>query len=539
MGDMMLSTTNMIKYGAALPCCAYSDCSSVGYLPINMVNGFGMDDEGRHDNHKRAMSMWKGNYCKDAENSILFDVGGIYPIGEMRIWNFNQKDQTQYGIKHCKIYHGIDKVNFQLVGEFALNLADGCERIDATDVIDLKGVSAQYIKLVVEAHDEEYFGLSEVKFTVGEGIMVVRDEAWTDLFRCYEGWTGSDGIFSIPFNHLETFGNEETKTLFLFSDTFIGNVDRKSYKRTFTMVNNTLGIMKESVPKKENIRFIHRVNEEGKAGNCFDPEGEDHFALKYENYFWLQDGIIIDNYLYFTALNVFHDENGPEGLKFGIGEVTMIKCPMEEDAPRWEDYELISTPLHHDTGDGRVFIGCGIFPNTEAAGMEHADDYLYVYGYKALGKRSDLVVSRVKPEYIERFDAWEYYTGQGWSKDIRDITVVCENVSHEISVNYMPSGLFAGKYILVFTKNISSPIVGYRVSDTPYGPFSDMTEIYYCDEGEAGYAITTYNAKAHPHLSKAGELLVSYNVNTLSMETHYKNGDVYRPRFIRFVEITK
>ena len=43
-----------------------------------------------------------------------------------------------------------------------------------------------------------------------------------------------------------------------------------------------------------------------------------------------------------------------------------------------------------------------------------------------------------------------------------------------------------------------------------------------------------YNAKAHPHLSRPGELLISYNVNTFDFwGDFFRDADIYRPRFIR------
>lgn len=43
----------------------------------------------------------------------------------------------------------------------------------------------------------------------------------------------------------------------------------------------------------------------------------------------------------------------------------------------------------------------------------------------------------------------------------------------------------------------------------------------------------TYNAKAYPHLSKPGELLISYNVNAFNFEEKFHMYPHHlRPRFI-------
>ena len=41
-----------------------------------------------------------------------------------------------------------------------------------------------------------------------------------------------------------------------------------------------------------------------------------------------------------------------------------------------------------------------------------------------------------------------------------------------------------------------------------------------------------YNAKAHPHLSSRGNILVSYNINTSDFGENIRYGRTYGPRFI-------
>jgi hypothetical protein len=43
----------------------------------------------------------------------------------------------------------------------------------------------------------------------------------------------------------------------------------------------------------------------------------------------------------------------------------------------------------------------------------------------------------------------------------------------------------------------------------------------------------TYAAKAHPELSRPGELLVSYVVNSFDFGESSTNAGIYRPRFVR------
>jgi hypothetical protein len=49
----------------------------------------------------------------------------------------------------------------------------------------------------------------------------------------------------------------------------------------------------------------------------------------------------------------------------------------------------------------------------------------------------------------------------------------------------------------------------------------------------ANPSVYYYHAKAHPHLSEPGSLLVSFNVNATNFWDHFAWADIYRPRFLR------
>ena len=90
----------------------------------------------------------------------------------------------------------------------------------------------------------------------------------------------------------------------------------------------------------------------------------------------------------------------------------------------------------------------------------------------------------------------------------------------------------AGRYVLIFQVLGLSDKVGMRIGDSPVGPFSEIQEIWRTPEADEG--LFCYNAKAHPNLSKPGELLISYNTITLDFWNDIQqNAHIYRPRFIR------
>src|SRR5690606_19889031 len=170
---------------------------------------------------------------------------------------------------------------------------------------------------------------------------------------------------------------------------------------------------------------------------------------------------------------------------------------------------------------------------------QNDEQYIYVYGYKDMKSGTkDLVVSRVPREEIRQFDKWEFWDGTKWSKDILDAAVLVEGVSPELSVDYIQSGPFKDQYVLVYEKDTLSGYIAVSTTDRPEGPFSKSKIIHFVPEAEKNEkSIITYNAKAHPYLSKEGELLISYNVNTTNPSGNIADADIYRPRWIRIREI--
>ncbi len=74
--------------------------------------------------------------------------------------------------------------------------------------------------------------------------------------------------------------------------------------------------------------------------------------------------------------------------------------------------------------------------------------------------------------------------------------------------------------------------IGMKVGSSPVGPFGETNEVYTCPEYR-DRGLLPYNAKAHFHLSKPGELLVSYNTITLDFWNDIqRDASIYHPRFV-------
>lgn len=194
------------------------------------------------------------------------------------------------------------------------------------------------------------------------------------------------------------------------------------------------------------------------------------------------------------------------------------------------DQIQVDTPLHFIPADGRgeMIFGAGIMANTAEAGAPHPDGYIYIYGTQNDPFIKKLVAARVLPNEFEDFGKWRFWDGAAWSPDIETAAPLANRISSELSVSPLPDG----RVVLVFQLDTLGRDVAIRIGDGPVGPFGDIVTLWRCPEPDTGPDIFCYNAKAHPHLSRPGELLISYNVNTFDFFGHFASADIYRPRFI-------
>lgn len=332
---------------------------------------------------------------------------------------------------------------------------------------------------------------------------------WDDLFQRTSGWLGADGAYSVVLTG--------DKSLWLFSDTFIGDVHPESNQfRQFTMVNQSMATLKGNKPNPDKMEFIYGHKDNKTTTNLL------------ENNAWLQDGIMINNHVYLTAYQIGNDAKPIT--------TDLIRIPIEGGNPNLSAYQTQSdVPLMIRDNKHLTLFGIGMLDNTSVNAPKQ-DDYLYIYGYREVLESSEkaLVVARVKKSHYTDLSKWRFWDGKRWNPDIEttqtDQATLTTRISAELSVVPITSGVYQGKYMLIYTKDVISGIMEYAISDSPSGPFTQATPFYTCPEKNKSKDVFCYNAKAHPHLSKTGQLLISYNVN--QMGSFPKTNDVYRPRFV-------
>ena len=356
------------------------------------------------------------------------------------------------------------------------------------------------------------------------------DSGWTNLFNragTANGWLCADGIFSVALNGNDetSSANSTTKTLFIFSDTKIGTAAKNGFITNSSWANHTAAVFEGDKPDPDKITFYYGYKgsmETGENSNLF---GEDQ---------WLFDMFVLDDSVFILA---FTQED------WKPVQIDLIEIPISENfEPMFDQFKRTEniTQLLKKGEDCEYAFGIGILNNTTQAGAVNADEYIYIYGYKdninTLMHPKDLVVARIHKDDIRDFSKIRFWTGSEWSENIEDSATLIEQVSCEMSVSRIQSGAYAGKYAAVYTYLTESDAIMVALGDSPVGPFSEPIQIYTTPEHSVNHSIGngfyyTYNAKAHPHLSEDGSLLISYNVNVRNGDAEYTTD--YHPRFIK------
>ncbi len=332
----------------------------------------------------------------------------------------------------------------------------------------------------------------ELKDVVIEEMSATPDAYHDGLFTSFgPGWTGGDSTYSVEL--------PDGRTLWLFSDTFLGHVNpSRTRPRGVPIINNSLVV--QDGDELETLT--------GLIGSLeiayFTPEDD-------ESWYWLYDATVEGDVLRVFLIRFERTgDGGMWGFRWVDNAVATVSLP---------DLKLQGIePLPSDHG-----VSWG-------AALLEEDDFTYIYGTEDLGDSKYMHLARAAAGNVSDPGGWEYATAGGtWSADPADSARLHEGVANEYSVTKVQGG-----YLLV-TMNALTPLspelLAFR-SCTPEGPFTDPVLLYVTPETEDGL-VFTYNAHAHPHLSGDGELLISYNVNAQNIAWLYADADLYRPRFVR------
>jgi hypothetical protein len=376
--------------------------------------------------------------------------------------------------------------------------------------------------------------------------LAVPAPTWNAAFERSEGWTGADVASSVDLG--------DGRTLWLFSDTWIGHIADGKHGPGSYMVNNSIGVQRMPSRAERNairpppVQFLWGAPDaDGKATAWLVPDPkkagarEPVSADSSTTWLWFTGkGLVAPSAAGEKRLVLFLTELAPRPGQtdaFGfraVGGVVAVIENYREPAEQWRVRQY-SNPhavgvdrAGRTTGRINTVWGVSICYEPETNG-----DWVYLYGVREtspLNKR--LLLARVPPERIEQCDAWQFYASDSkWSPRFTDAVPIAERVSSEVSINRL-SVHGRERLVMIHEEPGFAKRILLRTSNRLEGPWSAPIEIYTVPES-LRHTYLAYAAKGHPHLSADGELLVSYVVNSTDQWTMAADAGIYWPRFIR------
>lgn len=324
------------------------------------------------------------------------------------------------------------------------------------------------------------------------------------FYRESGGWTGGDGILSVPL--------APEITLWLYGDTSFGEIRDNKRRCPFCLANNSIALQRGKDSATARVEFFFGPPRDGKPTAFFAaPDGR--------GWLWPGHGLRAAQGLWlFFAQFERSDEPGLRWGKFVGAWLANVANPDESPASWRVTYSRIPwTRVAPESGN--LVFGLAVLREGEE---------VYIYGIDEERTTSwntrHLIVARVPEARLGDFDAWRFHAAGQWVDDWRAAGRAFV-AAPEFSVTRQPS---SGEFVAVYTESGLSAKILLRRAPTPTGPWGAAQTIYECPEAARDARNYCYAAKGHGGLSPAAdELIVAYAAQGTD------DARLYFPHFVR------
>jgi hypothetical protein len=365
-------------------------------------------------------------------------------------------------------------------------------------------------------------------------VTAARQPQWDAVFTRQHGWTGGDVAGTVDLG--------DGRVLWLFGDTWIGDVTAGAHVPGAQMVNNSLAIVAKSLPYDGRapapaaVKFYWGPRSAaGKAAAWIAPDGPQP-----RGWYWpTGGGAIVPGPRGKPRLAIFLFHVGRDERRAGVwafrslGGTLALVDNFHEAVEKWRaaQYALPQAISADEAthSDSRKETAWGMATYRSANDAE----LLYIYGIRTQSPHNkQLLVARVAAQSVETPGAWRYYAGGGrWSARAQRAEPIADDLVSEFSVeSCLPGG--RQRLVLVHSEANLGRRIFVRTAARPEGPWSSPIEVYRVPEVDRDRSYFAYAAKGHFELSRPGELLISYVVNAHDFGAMFRDAVIYRPRLV-------
>ena len=319
------------------------------------------------------------------------------------------------------------------------------------------------------------------------------------LFARDAFWLGGDGAATVDLG--------DGRILWLFGDSFIGTDSTRDRAHSI-MVRNSVAVQYGRDPTKARIRFYWRQVKG--SPRSFFPEAR-------RRWLWPGHGLLLRDGLFIFASWI---RSTKAGLGFAHFATTLIHISNPQAEPdRWK-MDYLAVPVEVVDGDSIVNVAAVL------------SDSSYLYVWLTSDERHDVHLARWRRPLKARRELPrpEWLTAEGWAK--ADGTGPKPSLqfpgANDFSVQPLDS---AGGLLLAQTVGFGQARVAYRTAERITGPWSEALDLFTPAECSVP-RVLIYSANSHPEL-EGGDVVLTYNVNSLDLAELIRNRSIYYPRFLR------
>jgi len=364
------------------------------------------------------------------------------------------------------------------------------------------------------------------------------DPQWDAVFDRSDGWIGGDAIYSAPL--------PDGEVLWLFADTFLGQARDGRRQKGLRMVNNTLArhalSQDGAPPDAQSVKFRWGAMDDAERPKAWiepDPKLVAGQHARRGDWYWVADATLAPRAAGGERLVIFlwrTARTADNALGFrNVGNALAIVDNPGDDWSTWQPRQVVIPDSFPPRDVNDAVPGPEILWGSEVL-LGAGDDgkpMLYIFGCRLPPKAAtELVLAAVPADKVDILTQWRFRTSEGWSERLHEAAALAQFLTTEFSITQRE---ISGQSVWVLIQ--SEPFFGTRImaraARSMLGPWSAAKPIYQVPDVDKEKKHFTYAAKAHPELSRAGELLVSYVVNSFDFGESSTNAAIYRPRFVR------
>lgn len=102
---------------------------------------------------------------------ILYNFGEPYHLTNTQIWNTNDPQRLDWGLRQVVIDYSMDGITWEEWGQFEIDQATGTSTYEGSAGPDLTGIQAQYLLITgLNNYGGDCYGLGEIKIFVDESV---------------------------------------------------------------------------------------------------------------------------------------------------------------------------------------------------------------------------------------------------------------------------------------------------------------------------------------------------------------------------------